>query len=112
MKKVLFFIVITLFFISCKTTYVSSISGLENNAYIKVVKANNSDQYKKEPLILIIDGQNFQLAKIYQDKKSMKASSTLTTPGKHQVVIKEGEIVLFDKSLFIDNRETRKIILK
>jgi hypothetical protein len=110
MKKVLFLIGVVITVSSCKST-VSTTSGLENNAHIKVVKANYSESYE-QPLTLIIDDQEFQISEIYTDKKSMKASVIPTTPGKHHVVIKDGQKVIYDKSIFIDNRETRKIILE
>lgn len=112
MKKILFLLGLVVMLFSCKTTYVSSSTGLDDNAHIKVVKANSSKNSFTGVLTLVIDEQEFALPKIYLDKRSMKAATTPITPGKHQIIIKDGQKVVYNKSLFIDKRETRKIILE
>ncbi len=96
----------------CKTTYETTVSGLENVASIKVIKSNKSIVTYDEPLLLIVDGKEYIIEKLYAEKKSLKAPVFPTTPGKHLVTIKKGSQSIYEKSLFIDNRETRIIILE
>lgn len=112
MKNKILILGITLLLFSCKTTYVSTITGIEDNAHVKVVMANGSKNSINMPLTLVIDDQEYLISKIYTDKKSMKSETTNIKPGKHQILIKEGNKILFDKSVFISNQETRKIILE
>jgi len=111
MKKVLILLGVVVAIASCKTTYVSTTTGLENSAHIQVVKANYTKAFD-QPIVLIIDDQEFQIKKVYKDKKSMKASVYPISPGKHHIVIKDNSEIVYDKQVFIDNRETRKIILE
>jgi hypothetical protein len=96
----------------CKTTYETTISGQNNTAAIKVIKANKARSAYKVALLLIIDEKEYKIEKIYSEKKSLKAPIFPTTPGKHLVTIKNGNQKIYEKQLFIDNRETRIIILE
>jgi hypothetical protein len=60
----------------------------------------------------VIDEKEYKIEKIYSEKKSLKAPIFPTTPGKHLVTIKNGNQKIYEKQLFIDNRETRIIILE
>ena len=96
----------------CKTAYETTVSGIENTASIKVIKANKSLNAYEDALLLIIDGKEYEIEKVYSEKKSLKAPIFPTTPGKHMVTIKNDNQIIYEKNLFIDNRETRIIILE
>jgi D-alanyl-D-alanine carboxypeptidase len=96
----------------CKTTYETTISGMDNTASIKVIKANKTLNNYTDDLYLIIDGKEYKIEKVYSEKKSLKAPLYTTTPGKHKVTIKNSNQNIYEKQLFIDNMETRIIILK
>ncbi len=115
MNRIFFIIsILIILSVSCKTTYTTGTTGVEDVAFIKITKDNNNEQeYKNAPLNLIIDGNKITLSnKIYKEKKSMKADKITIEPGKHHIIIKYGSNTLYDNTAFIDNQETRKIILR
>ena len=112
MKNTLLIVLLAIAVFECKTTYKTTVSGLENNASVKVIKANKSLNTYDSGMVLIIDDNEYEIGKIYSEKKSMKASVFPTTPGKHKVIIKRSNQNVYEKNLFIDNRETRIIILE
>lgn len=111
MKKILLITLMSIVVFGCKTTYETTVSGLENTAFIKVIKPNKTQITYGDGLLLIVDGKEFKIKKVYSEKKSLKAPIFPTTPGKHKVTIKKGSQNIYEKILFIDNRETRTIIL-
>lgn len=112
MKNTLLIILISIVVFGCKTTYETTVSGLENNASIKVIKSNKTLNTYQGVYLLIIDGNEYKIDKVYSKKKSMKSPVFPTTPGRHKVIIKKGSQTIYEKNLFIDNRETRIIILE
>lgn len=111
MKNIILLTVITFFFSNCKTTYETTVSGLDNSSAIKVLKSDKATNDYESPLLLIIDEKEYTIEKVYSEKKSLKAPVFTITPGKHKVVITKGNKTIYKKDLFIDNRETRTIIL-
>lgn len=111
--KILLFALLLVSF-GCKTTYESTVTGLENNAAVKVVKSNKSLQSYVGPYILLIDGNEFEISKIYSEKKSLKAQIFPTTPGKHEIEVRKdrNSPAIYKKSVLIDHRETRVVVLE
>ncbi|WP_430812871.1 MULTISPECIES: hypothetical protein [unclassified Carboxylicivirga] len=112
MKKVLILLSFILLLLGCKTTYETSVSGLENIANIKVVKANKTLNPYSGTIMLFIDNEAYEIEKLFSEKKSLKASTYSTSPGEHVIVVTENDKTIYEKKVFIDNRETRIIILK
>lgn len=112
MKNILLLILMFIVVNGCKTTYETTVSGQNNAAAIKVIKANKAQNRYEVSLLLIIDEKEYEIEKVYSEKKSLKAPIFPTTPGKHLVTIKNGTQKIYQKQLFIDNRETRIIILE
>jgi len=111
MKNSLLIVFMSIITFSC-TTYETTVSGLSNASSIKVVKANKAVNDYDKALTLIIDNKEYVIDKIYTDKKSIKASIYPIPTGKNKVIIKSDNDIIYEKTLFITNRETRKIILE
>ena len=112
MKNFFFLILgVILLFSSCKAV-MSETTGVEDVAYIKVLKSDGNPVDYDNELFLIIDNKKVLLSKIYKNKKRIKSDKTKLTVGKHHVVIKYKEEILYDKQIFVGNQETRKIILE
>lgn len=110
MTRILLFFTAALLAGSC-TTYETTVSGVQDGAFIKVVKIRKSENKFKDGVTLIIDEERTAVEKVYSEKNSAKAMVFPITPGKHYVEIKEGARTLFEKNLFIANGETRTIKL-
>ena len=107
MKNSLLIVLMSIMTFSC-TTYETTVSGVSNSSSIKVVKANNYDK----GLTLVIDNKEFVIGKIFTDKNNIKAATYPILSGKNKVIIKRNNDIIYEKTLFISNRETRKIILE
>lgn len=97
---------------SCTTTYETTVSGISNSSSIKVVKATKTINDYNKDLKLIIGDKEYPLGKIFSDKHNMKAPIYPINNGKNKVIIKNDNDIIYEKTLFISNRETRKIILE
>ena len=104
-------LLLTTTFSSC-ITYETSISGISNASSIKVVKARKSSTDYDKNLILFINKKEYVIGKIFNDKKSIKAPVFPIPSGENKVIIKSDDEIIYQKTLFISNRETRKIILE
>lgn len=112
MKNSLLTVFLSIITFSCNITYETTVSGVANTASIKVVKANKAISDYDEELTLIIDNKEYLMDKVYSEKKSLKAAIYPITPGKHNIIIKSNDYKVYEKTLFITNRETRIIILE
>ena len=110
MRRILIILAVALFAGSC-TTYETAVSGVQDGAFLKVVKIRKSENKFKNGVILFIDEERTTIEKVYSEKNSAKAMVVPITSGKHYVEIREGSRVLFEKNLFIANGETRTIKL-
>ncbi len=111
MKNSLLIVLMSIMTFSC-TTYETTVSGVSNSSSIKVVKANKTVNNYDKGLTLVIDNKEFVIGKIFTDKNNIKAATYPILSGKNKVIIKRNNDIIYEKTLFISNRETRKIILE
>lgn len=110
MKRILLIFIAALLAGAC-TTYETTVSGVQDGAFLKVVKIRKSENKFEDGVTLLIDEKRTTIDKVHSEKNSAKAMVVPITPGKHYVEIKEGSRTLFEKNLFIANGETRTIKL-
>lgn len=109
MKNIISLIAITLFLISGCTGVKSVSSGLENEAFLRIM--GDRSKYSKEVTVSIDDEIEFQaeVSKLHSNRPKGEVYAIST--GSHVVSVSFNGELVFRKKIFVSSQETRKIIL-
>lgn len=82
----------------------------QDEAYLLVL--GTYDRYPSG-VSVSVDGDLYNIKKVYRTDKSYKAKPITVTPGAHRVVIRDNASnkVIYDRKLFAGHRNTQKIDL-
>lgn len=95
---------------ACVTTYKTQYGGKEDKASILILSADDGRDFSD--VLVIIDGKEYNVDKVYPEKKYLKAVPIVIYAGKHKITIKKDAEVLLMQNIFIGVQETRKIIIR
>ena len=106
-KVILFLSVLV---VACKITYPrEQQSGKEDVAFLLFVSYK---QYVNRPLTITLDGKTTFEAKVVRDSKATyKGQSYAVKPGKRDIIVRNGNEVIYSKKLFLSPQETKQIKL-
>jgi hypothetical protein len=95
---------------ACVTTYKTQYGGKEDKASILILSADGGREFSD--IVVNIDGKEYEVDKVYSEKKYQKALPIVIYAGKHKITIKKDAEVLLMQNIFIGVQETRKIIIR
>jgi|TARA_R110000823_G_C15948814_1_gene501344 hypothetical protein len=110
MKNIIFLTISLLFATSCDSTK-STVSGIENQAFLLIVGTHTNYPNGVE---VTLDGKTKFMAEVHKN-----VSSTLyknkrmygVSTGRHDISIKHNDKLLYTKQIFITSQQTKKIVL-
>jgi hypothetical protein len=109
MKKFLLVICFGILLVSCKNTYVTRSSAIEDASYVMVV---SSGDVLKNIVTVEIDGDSYPLQRVEKIKKEKNAEKIKIAPGKHNIKVYKGSELVSQQNAFLGSQETRKIVIK
>jgi hypothetical protein len=110
MMKKLMFIAAVLLLSSCATGVKTTSSGLENEAFLEFVGTPN---LYHEGISVTIDNSYTFTAEVKRDHADRpKGKVYAISTGKHDVSVSHDGRVIYQKTIFVSARETRKIVLQ
>jgi hypothetical protein len=111
-QKILFMlctVVITFGITSCKLGTYSIAGGKTDQAYLLFV---SSDIYSGKTVQVSIDGTTKFNAKVVKEKNSnLKGNLYAIATGSRNIKVEKDGKVLYEKTIFASNQETKKIVL-
>ena len=108
--KIILFLSVLVLLVACKTTYPrEQQSGKEDVAFLLFVSYK---QYVNRPLTITLDGKTTFEAKVVRDSKATyKGQSYAVKSGRRDIVVRNGNEVIYSKKLFLSPQETKLIKL-
>ena len=110
MKRIIILTIALIGLTACVTTYKTQYGGKEDKAAILVLSADQGREFSD--IVVNIDGRDYNVEKVYPEKKYQKAAPIMVYAGKHKITIKKDNEVLLMQNIFIGVQETRKIIIR
>ncbi|MDD2278318.1 MAG: hypothetical protein PHD06_01150 [Bacteroidales bacterium] len=109
MKKLIFILSISMLVLASCTGVKTVTSGLENEAFLEFIA--NPDNYKGGVEVLVDDNITFR-AEVNKDHADRpKGNVYAISTGKHILVVKYNDNIIFKKQIFVSAQETKKVML-
>ncbi len=105
MKKILLASLVLLF--TACGSYKTMSGGKADQSYVVVLSSGDT----MEGTVVVIDGVQHQLDKVYKEKHAKKATPIIIPTGKHLIKISSEDKVLYEQNIFVGAQQTKKIIL-
>ena len=105
---------ITVLITSCKAHYpVAQASGKEDIAYLMFVSAGipSDTDIEVEVDVTLDNKTNFKAKIVPSEKANRWGTQYSVTPGRHDIVVKKGDKVLYQKSIMTSAQEVKQILL-
>lgn len=108
MKKILLILIVAVLSSCSPYMYSTRSAGKDNTSFVIVL----TDGYEYDNVTVDIDGQTFQVEKVYKLKAARKAHPIIITPGKHKIKVLQADNVLVEENIFLGLQETKKVVLR